>query len=64
MRNIGIIFILCGLIVIFYPQIIAYIIGGILLFLWLNLAFAWLFFAKNGKDKEYVKFGNYKIYKD
>lgn len=53
------------IIIIAFPDIIAYIIGGLLLFFWLNIVFANFLLKKNSKSWEnYVKFWNYKIYKD
>lgn len=60
-----IILVVSGIIIIVYPQIIAYILWGLLLFFWLNILFAKFMFSKSSKSWEnYVKFGNYKIYKD
>lgn len=60
-----IILIVSGIIIIVYPQIIAYMIGGLLLFFGMNILLAKYLFNRAGKTGEsYVKFGNYKIYKD
>ena len=56
------------LIIIFAPQIIAYAIGWLILFIWLN---AWYISyklnqkkkSKKENEKEYVKFWEYKIYR-
>ena len=53
-------------IIIVFPAILVFLIGWFFIFIWANLL---LFFTKNTKktkDKhwdEYVKFGNYKIYR-
>ncbi len=60
-----ILLIVSGLIIIMYPQIIAYMIWGLLLFFWLNILLAKYMLTKKTKTGEsYVKFWNYKIYKD
>ena len=60
-----IILVVSWIIIIAYPQIIAYMIWGLLLFFWANILFAKYLMQKNSKNWEnYVKFWNYKIYKD
>lgn len=60
-----IILVVSGVIIIAYPQIIAYMIWGLLLFFGINILLAKYLFFKNTKWWEnYVKFWNYKIYKD
>jgi hypothetical protein len=60
-----IILVVSGVIIIAYPQIIAYMIWGLLLFFGINILLAKYLFSKNTKWWEnYVKFWNYKIYKD
>lgn len=50
------------LIIIFFPEIIAYLIGWFFVFIWLNmLVFFW--WKKTWGDWSYVQFWNYKIYK-
>lgn len=57
--------VISGIIIIVYPQIIAYMIWGLLLFFGLNILFAKYLFSKKQKTWEnYVKFWNYKIYKE
>ncbi|MDD5770122.1 MAG: hypothetical protein PHE25_04075 [Candidatus Gracilibacteria bacterium] len=65
MSAFGLLLVISGIIIIVYPQIIAYMIGGLLLFFGLNILFAKYLFSKKQKTGEnYVKFGNYKIYKE
>lgn len=54
------------IVIIIWPQIIAYILGWLLLFFWLNILFLKyvIFFKSKNKNEGYVKFWNYKIYKD
>lgn len=60
-----ILLIVSGIIIIVYPQIIAYMIGGLLLFFGINVLLAkYLFSKKTTSWDNYVKFWNYKIYKD
>lgn len=60
-----IILIVSGVIIITWPQIIAYMLWGLLLFFWLNIIFTSFLLSKNKKQgSNYVKFWNYKIYKD
>ncbi len=60
-----ILLIVSGIIIIVHPQIIAYMIGGLLLFFGINILLAkYLFSKKNTSWENYVKFWNYKIYKD
>lgn len=59
------ILIISWLIIIFFPQIIAYMIWWLLLFFWLNILLAKYFMQKKSWNWEnYVKFWKYKIYKD
>lgn len=60
-----IILVVSGVIIIVYPQIIAYMIWGLLLFFGINILLAKYLLSKNTKWWDsYVKFWNYKIYKD
>jgi len=60
--------IIFGLLVILFPKLIAYIIWGFILFIWLN---AWYISYKLNKakkykkenEKEFIKFWEYKIYR-
>ena len=62
-------FVWVWLFIIIFPEIIAFILGWILLFIWLNILFFKYSISKNkdskSKDKDWVFFqiGNYKIYK-
>lgn len=59
------ILVISGMIIIIYPQIIAYMIGWLLLFFGMNILLAkYLFSQKGNSGENYVKFWNYKIYKD
>lgn len=61
----GILLVVSGVIIIAWPEIIAYMIGWLLLFFGLNIIFAKYLFNKANKSWEnYVKFGKYKIFKD
>ena len=57
--------ILFGTILIIFPDLVGYILWGLLIFLWINsLIFMKVLFGKKSSDKEdYVQFGKYKIYK-
>lgn len=60
-----VILVVSGGIIIAWPEIIAYMIGGLLLFLGMNILLAkYLFSKKWNSGENYVKFWNYKIYKD
>lgn len=49
------------IIIIKFPEILAYLIWGFFIFIWFNiLLFFW--FRKNSEEN-YVKFGKYKIYR-
>jgi len=65
MKYSGIGMICVGIIIVIFPQIIAYILGGIFIFLGIStFIFANKFGKKKSQDGEnYVKFGNYKIYR-
>ncbi len=65
MPAIWIILIVSWTVIIAFPDIISYIIWGLLLFFWLNILLAKYLFNKTSKSGEnYVKFWNYKIFKD
>lgn len=60
-----IILVVSWVIIIVYPQIIAYMIGGLLLFFGINILLAkYILWQKSKSGESYVKFWNYKIYKD
>lgn len=69
MSKIWIFLTLFGLIIIIFPEIIAFLLWGFFLFLWLNILFFNLSVKNNiNKNKsetrkEVFKFGNYTIYK-
>lgn len=65
MKLSSIILILVGLIIIANPAIIAYVLGGLLVFLGGSMLLASVNFGKktDSKWEEFVKFGNYKIYR-
>lgn len=52
------------LIIVYNPDIIAYLLWWLLIFIWLNiLIFSSMFNKKSKKWDNYVKFGNYKIFR-
>lgn len=51
-----------GIVVIFNPNIIAYLIWGLLVFIGLNMFLASLFLKKASKES-FVKFWDYKIFR-
>lgn len=61
MRTIPISLIVFWIIIIVFPEIIAYLIGSVFIIIWINI----LIFSKSFKSwkEEYVKFGKYKIYR-
>ena len=62
MKPLGIFLIAFWAIVIIFPEVIAYLIWGFLIFIGVNL----ITFFKTTKSKDwdnYVKFGNYKIFR-
>ncbi|MFK7780464.1 MAG: hypothetical protein QM490_05020 [Candidatus Gracilibacteria bacterium] len=62
MKIFPILLIIFGIIIIIFPEIIAYFIGGLFIFIGVNILV--FFKKKGGKGKEdYVKFGNYKIFR-
>ncbi len=50
-------------IVVLFPVIIAYLIGVVLIFIWINVLAFFKLQKKNWPKEEYVKFGKYKIYR-
>jgi hypothetical protein len=56
---------LFGIIVVAFPQILAYLIWWFFIFLWVNVLLFWFYFnKKTTKNKEsYVEVGGYKIYR-
>jgi hypothetical protein len=65
MKLFSIFLIIFWIIVIVFPEILAYLIWWFFVFIWLNLFLLWWFFSKSSKwEKDnYVKFGKYKIYR-
>jgi uncharacterized membrane protein HdeD (DUF308 family) len=65
MKLSSIVLIVIGLIIIANPAIIAYILGWLLVFIGCSMLLAGLSLAKrkDAKWEEFVKFGNYKIYR-
>ncbi len=65
MKLSSIVLIIIGLIIISMPEIIAYILGGLFGFLGASMMFAQMNIGKkkDAKWEEFVKFGNYKIYR-
>lgn len=64
MKAFGFFFILFGFAVVIFPQILSYIIWWVFVFIWINFLFiARAFSGKNKWKDNYVKFGNYKIYR-
>ena len=61
MKTIPFILIIFWIIIIRFPEIIAYLIGGFLIFIGLNM-FIFMKWVKKWKES-YVKFGNYKIFR-
>lgn len=66
MKMLPIWFIIFWIIVILAPEILAYLLGWLFIFIWINmLVFFWIFKKKTNSTtgKDYVEFGDYKIYK-
>lgn len=65
MKIVSIIFILFGITIIVYPQLLAYLIGWFFIVLGLNLLVWYLIFQSKFKKakKDYAEFMWYKIYK-
>lgn len=52
-------------VILVWPEIIAYIIGFILIWIWTQILFMKYLFSKSNNSKSnYVSFWKYKIYKD
>ncbi len=53
------------IIIIAFPAILVFLIGGFFIFLWINLlTFFWVFNKTKQSREDYVKFWNYKIYRE
>jgi len=65
MKYISISLIIFGIIIILLPEILAYLIGGLFIFIGINWFAIWKFFSKfkQGWKSEHIKFGKYKIYR-
>ncbi len=66
MRLLPIFLIIVWVIFIIAPDIIAYLLGWLFIFIGLNMLFIWMAFSKKSKyswDDNYVKFWKYKIYR-
>ena len=65
MKFIAIFLIIFGVIIIRYPEMLAYLIGGFFVFIGINMLFVTLAFKKKWMfwNESYVKFGKYKIYR-
>ncbi|MDD2907947.1 MAG: hypothetical protein PHH98_04870 [Candidatus Gracilibacteria bacterium] len=63
MRAFGVFLLIFGIIIIYNPDIIAYLLGGLLVFIGLNLVLLGVFTKKKNSEDNYVKFGNYKIFR-
>ncbi|MCD5380714.1 hypothetical protein LR004_02200 [Candidatus Gracilibacteria bacterium] len=64
MQNILIVLVIFGVVVIAFPAIISYLIGGLLVFIGINIfMFGKQFGKKGASKKDYVKFGDYKIFR-
>lgn len=66
MKILSIILITFWIVIIVFPAIIVFLIGGFFIFIWANLLLLFTKNSKKNKDKkweEFVKFGNFKIYR-
>lgn len=61
MKTIPVVLIIFWVIIIMFPDIIAYLIWWFMIFVWINI-FAFSKMVKKGNE-DYVKFGNYKIFR-
>ncbi len=55
-----------GLIIVYFPDILAYLLGGFFVFLGVNmLLISWVFGTKKSSSggEEFIKFWKYKIYR-
>lgn len=63
MKILPLVLIIFWIILIVFPDIIAYLLGWFFVFIWINmLLLGWMFWKKENKEW-YVKFGKYKIYR-
>jgi hypothetical protein len=61
MKILPVFLIVFWIIIVMMPEILAYLIWGLFIFIWLNLL---LFFRKaKSMNENYVKFGKYKIFR-
>ncbi len=69
MKLSSIVLVIVGLIIIMNPAIIAYVLGGLFVFIGGSMLLAQMkingsfWKKKDAKGEEFVKFGNYKIYR-
>jgi len=70
MKLLPIFLIIFGIIIISEPEIIAYLLWGLFVFIWINTLILWGLFNKFKKwssnktaGDDYVQFGKYKIFK-
>jgi len=67
MKHISIILIVFWIAIIIFPKVIAYLVGGAFLFIGINMFLIWYninsFWKKWASKKDYVKFGDYKIFR-
>ncbi len=65
MKLFAIFLILFWLIIVIFPEFLAYLIGWFFIFIWINIILVWTVFsfAKKKTEDNYIKFGKYKIYR-
>lgn len=65
MKTIPISLIIFGFIIIIFPDILSFLLGGFFIFLWINILLINKVISKNKnwEWENYVKFGNYKIFR-
>ncbi len=67
MKNISIVLIIFGIAIIAFPKVISYLVWGAFLFIGINMFLIWYninaFWKKGSSKKDYVKFGDYKIFR-
>lgn len=63
MKALALFLMIFWLIVIAYPEFLAYLIGWFFVFIWLNMLLMGFVFPSKKKES-FVKFGSYKIFRD
>ncbi len=65
MKLFALFFILFWVIIIIFPEFLAYLIGFFFVFVWVSMLSIWSMFnfGKKSKEDNYIKFGKYKIYR-